>query len=438
VESRDIGVRMSGWCIGDGAPERVINTPDATGILDQMLAALGPLRRVLLIPPDITRRASGTGVLTTLLYERLAQVAAVEILPALGTHAPLTAPEQAAMFPGVPATAFRVHDWRRDQVHLGEAPATFVRDATGGRLDFAVPCEVNRRLLEPWDCIISLGQVVPHEVAGMAGHAKNIFIGVGGRETIHRTHYIGAVCGMERALGRVDTPVRRILNEMTARCAGSLPICHVLTVRGPTSTGEVVTRGLFAGNNLQCFERAAALAASVNITLLDAPVRKMVVQLDPTEFRSTWLGNKAIYRTRLALADDGELVILAPGVCRFGEDAAIDRLIRRHGYRGTPEILRRVADDAELGRELAAAAHLIHGSSEGRFRVTYCPGGLTRAAIEAVGYEWGDLAELRERYAGLSGDGWRETRAGERVYFISNPAQGLWALRSQFAPAAKR
>ena len=54
--------------------------------------------------------------------------------------------------------------------------------------------------------------------------------------------------------------------------------------------------------------------------MLDQPLRKAVVYLDPHEFRSTWLGSKAIYRTRMALADGAELIILAPAVKEFGED----------------------------------------------------------------------------------------------------------------------
>src|SRR3990172_7027781 len=134
------------------------------------------------------------------------------------------------------------------------------------------------------------------------------------------------------------------------------------------------------------FSRAADLSLRVNFTLLDAPLKKVVVYLDPSEFKSTWLGNKSIYRTRMAMADGGELVILAPGLKEFGEDPEIDRLIRKYGYRGTPATLAAVQANPELANNLSAAAHLIHGSSEGRFRITYCPGSQMRAeAIRSVG-----------------------------------------------------
>jgi nickel-dependent lactate racemase len=421
----------------EGSAETLIGASQAAVLLDRMLAQLGDPRRVLLLPPDFTRVASGAGSLTVLLYERLKDRASVEVMPALGTHVPMTPAEIAAMFPGIPPDAFRVHDWRGELVRLGEVPAEFVRHATDGRLDFPIACDVNRRLVDGrWDSIISLGQVLPHEVAGIAGQSKNVLIGCGGPDTIHKTHFVGAVCGMEQAMGRTAAPVRRILDYMADRLARQLPLTYVLTVRGRNQEGTLVTRGLFAGDDGACFARAAELCRQVNITLLDAPLERVVVYLDPDEYKSTWLGNKAIYRTRLAIADGGELIVLAPGVRRFGEDAEIDRLIRKYGYRGTTETLRRVRADADLANNLAAAAHLIHGSSEGRFRITYCPGGLSRREIEEVGYAWGDLTEMSARYGQPAQDGWRATRDGQRAFFVSDPGQGLWALRSQFEPGA--
>ena len=157
---------------------------------------------------------------------------------------------------------------------------------------------------------------------------------------------------------------------------------------------------------------------------------KVVVYLDPDEFHSTWLGNKSIYRTRMAMADDGNLVVLAPGVGTFGEDERIDCLIRKYGYRTTPEILRFVEENKDLQANLSAAAHLIHGSTEGRFHLTYCPGKLTRQEIEGVGYEYADLAESLSRYDPRQlKDGWNDLPDGERIYYIAKPALGLWACR---------
>jgi nickel-dependent lactate racemase len=301
-------------------------------------------------------------------------------------------------------------------------------------LDYAIACDVNRLLVEgEWHRIISIGQLVPHEVAGIANQNKNVFIGTGGADTINKTHFLGAVYGMERMMGRADTPVRRVLDHMERHFGGELPITYVLTVRSANESGELVTRGLFAGDDSACFTRGAELCRRVNVDLLDEPIEKAVVYLDPAEFKSTWLGNKAIYRTRMAMADRGELIVLAPGVREFGEDPEIDRLIRAHGYVGTERVLAMVKEHNSLNANLSAAAHLIHGSSEGRFTITYCPGGLTREEIESVGFRYAALDKIMKRYDPKTlQDGYNTLPDGERVFFVSNPGLGLWALRSQF------
>ena len=47
--------------------------------------------------------------------------------------------------------------------------------------------------------------------------------------------------------------------------------------------------------------------------MMDREIKKAVVFLDPHEFHSTWLGNKSVYRTRMALADDAELIVIGAG-----------------------------------------------------------------------------------------------------------------------------
>jgi hypothetical protein len=282
-----------------------------------------------------------------------------------------------------------------------------------------------------FDLILSIGQVVPHEVIGMANYNKNILVGTGGRESINRSHYLGAVFGMERIMGRAENPVRNVLNYASDRFLRDLPIVYVLTVVGRTSDGKLAVRGLFIGDDAECFYRAAALSLKVNFETLDEPIQKAVVYLDPHEFHSTWLGNKAIYRTRMALADDAELIILAPGVSKFGEDDAIDALIRKYGYRGTPATLEAVRSNADLAADLGAAAHLIHGSSEGRFTIRWCPGQMSKEEVEGVGFEYGDLIRMISRYNPQAlRDGYNHVN-GEDVFFISNPSLGLWTYRGK-------
>ena len=398
------------------------------GIFD----ALGARSKVLCIPPDFTRFHSRAGELTQLAYEYYGERLAA-VLPALGTHSAMTATQIETMFGDMPRDLFRVHDWRHGLATLGEVPASFIREQSEGKLDFAWPAQVDRLLVEGgFDLILSLGQVVPHEVIGMANYNKNVFVGTGGSEGINKSHYLGAVYGMERIMGRADTPVRRVLNYASEQFARHLPIVYLQTVISRNASGELALRGLFAGDDAECFYRASELSLEVNFEMLDEPIRKAVVWLDPGEFKSTWLGNKSVYRTRMALADGGELIVLAPGVREFGEDAAIDALIRKYGYHGTPATLRMVEENEDLAASLGAAAHLIHGSSEGRFTITYCPGHLTRQEVEGAGFQYAPFEQTAARYnpAKLY-DGINELD-GEKVFFVSNPALGLWAHRDRF------
>jgi nickel-dependent lactate racemase len=416
-----------------GSPTTVLSDDDLRTAMREVFSRLGEKRRVLAVPPDMTRLNSRAGILTRITYDHYRE-RLVDVLPALGTHVPMPDWQIEKMYAGVPKSLFRVHDWRRDVVTVGTLPSEFVRSATGGIWDKPWPAQLNKLVWEGGhDLILSIGQVVPHEVAGMANGTKNLFIGTGGAAGINESHFIGAAYGMERMMGRAATPVRRLLDEALARFCGHLHIVFVLTVVGPDGTGGLVTRGLFVGEGPEPFVRAAELSLQVNFQLLDEELHTVVVLLDPEEFHTTWLGNKSVYRTRMAIAGGGDLIVLAPGLNGFGEDPEIDRLIRKYGYRTTPEVMRAVRENDDLRANLSAAAHLIHGSSEGRFTVTYCPGHCSRAEIEGVGYRWADLTETMRRYdpARLR-DGWNRIE-GERIYYISNPALGLWAYRGRFA-----
>ncbi len=402
------------------------------------LSLLGKKRKILAIPPDFTRLPSRAGELTRYAYDYYGEKL-TDILPALGTHTPMTGHQITEMFGDIPQSLFRNHDWRNDVVTLGEVPAEFIREVSGNTVDFAWPAQVNKLLVDGgFDLILSIGQVVPHEVVGMANHNKNIFVGTGGAEGINKSHFIGAAFGMEKMMGRTQTPVRRIFNYASHHFAKHLPILYILTVVGmDKEDGSLKVRGLFIGDDKEVFKAAAALSLEVNFNMLDRPIKKAVVHLDPTEFKSTWLGNKSIYRTRMAIADGGKLIVLAPALKEFGEDPEIDRLIRKYGYFGTPQTLKAVRENEDLKNNLSAAAHLIHGSSEGRFSVTYCPGdgkdNLTQQEIENVGFNFANLKQMTALYdPSKLKDGWNISADGEEFYYISNPALGLWAVRERF------
>jgi nickel-dependent lactate racemase len=417
-----------------GSAETELTAEQVRAGLFEALGKLGERRRVLAVPPDFTRFHSKSGELTELAWEFYGE-RLVDVLPALGTHKAMSDEQIATMFGRTPRGLFRLHDWRNDIVTLGEVPGEFMLEVSEGKLDYAWPAQVNKLLRDGGhDLILSIGQVVPHEVVGMANGSKNIFVGTGGVMGIHRSHFLGAVYGMERMMGRADTPVRRVLNYASEHFGKELPqIVYVQTVVSKNVAGKLVMRGLYIGDDGECFELAAALSLQCNFLMMHREIKKAVVFLDPHEFRSTWLGNKAVYRTRMALADDAELIVLAPGVHEFGEDEAIDALIRKYGYCGTPATLEAVKQDPQLAANLSAAAHLIHGSSEGRFSIRYCPGHLTRAEIEGVHYSYGDLDEYARRYdPAVLQDGWNVVD-GEEIFFVSNPGLGLWAYQGRFA-----
>ena len=416
-----------------GSKTDIITPQEVKEILNKVFDGMGVKNRVLALPPDHTRLNSFAGPITEMIYGYFGDKL-TDIMPALGTHAPMTDEQLDMMFGSIPHSLFRIHDWRNDVVTIGEVPKEYVEEISEGKLSFSWPAQVNKLLLDKsFDLILSIGQVVPHEVIGMANYNKNIFVGTGGNEGINKSHYLGAIYGMERIMGRAKTPVRSILEYASTHFAQELPIVYIQTVLSKGDDGEMKLRGLFIGDDFECFQKAAELSLETNFIMVDKPIKKCIVYLDPKEFASTWLGNKSVYRTRMALADGAELIVLAPALKEFGEDKTIDRLIRKYGYANTPAILKAVEENADIQENLGAAAHLIHGSSEGRFSITYCPGDhISKEEIESVNYGYAPYAEMMEKYNVTQlKDGWN-TVNGEEIFYISNPALGLWAYPDRF------
>ncbi len=423
--------------INIGGENVTITSSDLANRLDALIEQIKTehkLKRLLILPPDITRLNSRAGEITAHLWDRLHNSVHIDIMPALGTHKPMTEAECIRMFgKEIPYDRFLPHRWRTDLKELGELTADEIAKLSDGKFKEPMAVAVNKQLFDGnYDLILSIGQVVPHEVIGLANYTKNILVGTGGRDTINKSHFLGAVCGMESIMGRIDTPVRRALNTAFDRyLREALPIRFLLTVVGAEGE-DTVLRGLYYGDDDKTFEQAAELSRRINFQVLDKPIKRCVVYLDPEEFHSTWLGNKAVYRTRMAMADDGELIVLAPGVRMFGEDAEIDQLIRAHGYNGTPKILETLKTNPELAGNLSAAAHLIHGSSEGRFSITYCTTALSREEIEGVGYLYRPYEEAARQYdIRKLAIGWNKDMDGQPFYYIPNPALGLWASRDR-------
>ncbi len=401
-------------------------------LLERYLDGLDPeMQRVLLIPPDHTRKHCGAGRLTEYLYWQFERRGVqVDIMPALGTHVPMTTEELQGMFGAdIPLERFLVHDWRHDTEIIGVIPETFVEEVSEGIVRFPIEVRVNQRLLNgEYDQIISIGQVVPHEVVGMANHNKNIFVGCGGVDMINKSHFLGAAYDMERLLGRDHSPVRKVYDYAQEKFLQGVPLTFVLTANGlhvNKGTGMTDVLGLYIGDQREVFEWAVAMSQKHNITVLAKPLQKVVVFLDPEEFKSTWLGCKAVYRTRMAIADGGELIMIAPGLRQFGEDAQIDPLLRKYGYAGRTSILQWTEENEDLQHNLSAAAHLIHGSSDGRFSITVAsnmdPVAMTKANFRTMA-----LQEALAIYDVNSLQPGPQMVNGEEIYYIDNPATGLW------------
>lgn len=427
----------------DAIPENEIKAA-AVRLVEEAQKRIAPrLKRVLLLPPDLTRAHSGAGKVTEWIYKEIMHRepdAHVRVIPTLGQHIPHTEAENKWMFGSIPNEIILPHDWRGGVSHVGTIPASLVSETTGGVADWPIPVDLNTTLIgESWDLIVNIGHVVPHEVLGFANHNKNYFIGLGGKETICASHIAAAVYGIENNLGCLVTPLRACYNQAEDAMLSHLLDVYFQIVMQRDANNHLVTSGLYIGDDQATYLEAAERSRAQNITVFEKPLRKVVAVMQGDEFRATWVANKAVYRTRMAIADGGELLILAPGVERFGEQPEVDALIRKYGYKGTERTLRLYKTEADMQAIPHGVAHLIHGSSEGRFTITYAPGHLTREEIESVGYEYADLAEAQRRYdPAKMQEGWNTMPDGEEVFYISTPSAGLWATNAKLNNPARR
>ncbi|MCU6746312.1 lactate racemase domain-containing protein [Faecalicatena acetigenes] len=412
--------------------ENGISPAETTHSIEQLLAQYPDVRKVLIIPPDFTRCYSYAGEITQILYKKLSPQAQVQVMPALGTHMEMDAQEKEKMFHGViPDSAFLVHHWQTDTISIGTVPKSVVEEISGGLYSTDIEVEVNEKLIHGgYDLILSVGQVVPHEVVGMANYSKNIFVGIGGRQMINKSHMLSAICGMEQALGVADSPARKVFDYAQEHFLTELPLVYIQTVTTLDPQEHVSLKGLYIGSSRKPFEHACALADKLNITHIGRPAKKVVTYLDPYELKTTWVGNKGIYRTRMAVADGGELIVLAPGVKAFGENKEMDEMIRTYGYKGRDYILD-LFNKGIFQDRIMAAAHLIQGSADGRFHVTYCTrsDNLSKEEIHNVGYDWMEYEQAIKTYDPHTlKEGWNTLKDGEEIYFVKTPALGLWKV----------
>lgn len=412
------------------SPEKAINIHEIGFAISRLLKQFPKIKKILLLPPDYTRCFSMAGDIVQIIYNQLKGRAQIDIMPAVGTHAMISDEEREKMFGDIPKKNFLYHNWRTDTMKIGEVPSDFVSKVSDGLFTESIDVEVNKNFWEnDYDLILSIGQVVPHEVVGMANYSKNIFVGIGGRQMINKSHMLAALCGIEQALGNDHSPARKIFDYAQEWYLAKKPLVYILTV---TTTERDITQllGLYIGDSRKAFEKAVDLSQKCNIVYLDRPAKKVVAYLDPMELKTTWVGNKGIYRSRMAIADGGELLLIAPGIHAFGENDEVDKAIRQYGYKGRDHILELYRKNC-FPNQLMVPAHLIHGSSDGRFSVTYAvdPSLISQQEIESVGFNFMDVHDALKKYNIKElRDGFQIMPNGEEIYFIHTPATGLWRL----------
>ena len=386
------------------------------------------MKKILILPPDYTRGHSRAGIITKILYQKLNTKLIIDIMPTLGTHMPMDDMELDLMFSNeIPKSCFLVHDWQNGTMSIGKIPKEEVSKITNGQFEEDIEVEVNRKLIEtPYDLIVSVGQVVPHEVVGMANYTKNVFVGCGGRQMINKTHMASAICGLEQAMGKDHAPARKLYDYAEQNFTQKMPLVYILTV--VSSLGDKLF-GVYEGpaRKRDMFEKAVALSQKHNITYVPKAHKKVVAFLDEHEFKTTWVGNKAVYRSRMLIADGGELIILAPGVRQFGENENVDVLIRKFGYKGRDYVMDLYRNDSVMQSSYMVAAHLIQGSSDDRFTITYATQHVSKEEVEQVGFNHMNLKDAYQKYnpetlkAGVN-----IMDDGEEIFYIPNPALGLW------------
>lgn len=354
---------------GRGHPELSLGESELREIVAQALADVPAGARVLAIVPDKTRD-DNTALLFPLAAQALVEkrIAKLDALIAQGTHPPMTPTQKGAKLgighSGIPGLGHVFdHQWDRSEAlfTLGELDAECVRRLTEGLIGEAVPVRLNA-LLAPslYDIILVFGGTVPHEVAGFAGGAKYFFPGVAGPELTHMTHWLGALATIEKVIGRVETPTRRLIEAAAAFVAA--PVIAFTSVTTRDGKG-VRTHALFAGDMKESFRRAAEVSKQVHIKYTGRRYRRVVALLDP-HYDELWVGGKASYKLGSIIEEGGELIIYAPHLNRLS--ATHGRLIEKYGYRPLEQVREMVEWSDELRANLCVAAHLAHVSYAAR------------------------------------------------------------------------
>jgi nickel-dependent lactate racemase len=357
--------------IGRGGPSLNLSPDELRGIVEESLANVAPGARVLAIIPDKTRD-DNTDLLFPFAARALAtrHVAAFDALIAQGTHAPMSEAEKRLKIGARDDTAMPGvgqifdHQWSRpdELVTIGELSAARVRDITGGLLNHSIPLTINRRLTPGlYDTVLIFGATTPHEVAGFSGGAKYFFPGVSGPELTHATHWLGALASIADVIGRVETPIRHLIEAAADFVAAR--IISFTTVVTRTDDHRLQTHALFAGDFRAALRQAAEVSRHVHIKYTGRRYKRVVALLDE-HYDELWVGGKASYKLGAIIEDGGELIIYAPHLRWLSQTHGA--MIERYGYAPLEVVREMVEQSAELQANLCVAAHLAHVAYAGR------------------------------------------------------------------------
>ncbi len=305
--------------IGKGYTDKHLT---ATEIRDLTTEALAEMdlnnKRVLIIIPDSTRTAPIPHMFQ-LFYDCLHhQVAALDYLIALGTH-PLMSEEAINKLVGITPSerkgkyaAINIfnHRWDKPQtfVNLGQITAAEVAEITGGLLKQAVEVRLNKIVFD-YEQIILCGPTYPHEVVGFSGGNKYFFPGIGGKEVIDFSHWLGAVITSYEMIGTQYTPVRRLIDK-AASFIDKTKLCFSMVVKGQDLAG------LYISTPEEAYQAAADLSAKIHIQWVDKPYQRVLAVMPPM-YDDIWTAAKGMYKTEPAIADGGEVIIYAPHIDEF-------------------------------------------------------------------------------------------------------------------------
>lgn len=301
---------------GKGAAEGLLSEGDIRRIVSEAVGDLKPDgARILVLVPDRTRTAPVPLMFRLLVGLLGGSVEKLDFLVALGTHPSLDEDGMDGLF-GITAAdrggeytniGFFNHTWDKPETlkHIGEIPASEIRDISGGLLEEDVPVSINSRIFE-YNRIIIVGPTFPHEVVGFSGGNKYFFPGVSGPEFLNFFHWLGALITNMKINGTKDTPVRAVVDRAAAFI--DVPVfCFSLVV---TRDG---VKGLYAGSPEEAWSAAADLSAKVHI-VYKGRVYKKILGIAPKMYDDIWTAGKVMYKLEPVVADGGELIIYAPHI----------------------------------------------------------------------------------------------------------------------------